>query len=220
MKSFVPFRRFTSIEHAREFLINLFEIEGIPYELEESSIPAVAVIGEVGPLEKYIVKIREDDFKRVGSLLQAQAVQAVQDVDSNHYLFDFSNEELSDVVRKADEWSAFDVALARKILSDRDARIDDTQLKVLEQERLHELAQPETPSQGWIIFFFISSILGGIAGIVSGWHYWTSKKRLPNGHQVHTYDELTRDKGKTMMFVGLFFFLLTLIYRFTEFFSF
>lgn len=213
------FRRFSSIEQAHEQLLPLLENENIFYKVEEEHhLPAVAMTGETrSPTEQYLVKIKPADFLRAETALQTQAAQAVSETDSEHYLFDFSSEELLDVVRKADEWSAFDVALAKKILQDQHVVTSEEQLIRLKQERLHELAKPETPAQGWIIFFYISSILGGLAGLTAGWHYWKSKKRLPDNRQIYMYDELTRDKGKIMMWVGLFFFLLTLVIQFTDF---
>ena len=49
-------------------------------------------------------------------------------------------------------------------------------------------------STGWMIFGFISAILGGLLGIAMGAHYAWSKKK---------YDTSTRNAGYIMMVIGV-----------------
>ena len=59
---------------------------------------------------------------------------------------------------------------------------------------------------------FISSGLGGLIGIIAGIVYSQSKVK---GTSHYVYDEKTRKKGITMMFIGIFVFLILSIWKFS-----
>jgi hypothetical protein len=77
----------------------------------------------------YAVKISAGDFIRVNEILKSEEAQSVEAATNDHYLYAFTNEELTDLVAKRDEWSEFDNLLAVKILKERGVNITDQTIK-------------------------------------------------------------------------------------------
>ena len=92
---------------------------------------------------QFVVKINSDNFERVFEILDYVATKEIFEIDKSHYLFNFSDEELFDLLAKADEWSAFDYQLAQKILDEREKQVDKEFLNSLKKARIDTLAKPE-----------------------------------------------------------------------------
>ncbi len=69
---------------------------------------------------EFTKKVTSDNFERVSEILDYVATKEIFEIDKSHYLFNFSDEELFDLLAKPDEWSAFDYQLAQKILDKRE----------------------------------------------------------------------------------------------------
>ena len=122
---------------------------------------------------------------------------------NQHYLFDFKDEELFDILASPDEWSAFDYQLARRILDERGIDIDAKLLALLKKTRLQELAQPEEKQTVSLWSAYTFALLGGIIGIVMGWYILTARKTLPDGQRPHLYRASDRRHGPWIMALGL-----------------
>src|SRR5476651_2380419 len=109
---FLTFRKFNDPALASD-LIALLDENHIEYQTEQNSLvgnPLLVSGGEA--TEEWTIKLRQPDFDKVNTLLVADEAKAIDEVEKDYYLFDFTNEELREVLIKADEWSAFDFALA------------------------------------------------------------------------------------------------------------
>jgi hypothetical protein len=199
---FITYQRFTEIAFA-DMLVMLLEENDIPFEMEEQGPSFNPSFSFREDMTSYAVKVRSEDFERVNQLL-AQAEEAAEPVTGDdYYLYDFTNDELMEVLKQADEWSAFDVSLARKILADRGKPVSDDEFEKIRNKRLDDLKQPETSKQIWITIGYISAFLGGVLGIFIGWVIFKHKKTLPNGERVYSYSESDRKHGKIIFYVGL-----------------
>jgi len=118
-----------------------------------------------------------------------------------------------EVVTKADEWSPFDVVLARKILADRGKEISDESIEKIHEKRIEEMRKPDPPQTQWITLGYILAFLGGVLGIFIGWHIYTFKKTLPDGERVYGYTEHDRKQGKIIMWLSGVIFALAIIVR-------
>ena len=196
----ITFRRYNDLALSAQ-LVFLLEKNDITYELNESPMVfnASMVFNEEYNKE-FVVKLLPEDFERVEKLIAEDEAQHIDDVDSDYYLFAFTDDELLDVVAKFDEWSAFDVILARKLLNERGVKIDEEELKAV---RLEVLQKPETTQSFWIVLGYISALLGGPLGILIGWYLSTSKKTLPDGERIYAYGEVDRRHGQRMFFIGI-----------------
>jgi hypothetical protein len=201
MSTFSTFRKFTHLEQAEE-LVDLLEDNQIPYEVEDSS-PDMVLASSESVQKEIRVKLKQEDFTRANALLETLAQSFLENVSKDHYLFEFSDEELHEILEKPDEWGKNDYALAKKILKERGKDIAPEKLAELQNTRTKELAKPEGGQTGWIIFGYISAFCGGGLGIFFGWYLMSFKKTLPDGRKVYAYTPDVRKHGRIIFFIGI-----------------
>ena len=201
-ENYLIFRKFPTLEQAIE-LKDLLKESGIESVLADN-VPPVDVTFTGNTLQNEIeIRIKQSDFKKAEGVLEKNAEDLIDQIDKDYYLFEFSDEELYEVLLKSDEWNAFDYTLAQKILKQRGKSVDKELLNSLKNERLKDLAKPEGNQKPWIIGGYLFSILGGFLGLIIGYFLWTSKKTLPNGQKVYSYSENDRKHGKYIFYIGL-----------------
>lgn len=150
-----------------------------------------------------LVKVEPENLTLAKKLMEEQAAQNIELYNTDHYLFDFSTEELKDIILKKDEWSIEDYLLSIKILADRGINLTDDKINELREQRLNELKKPEKANFWGLIFGFITAIMGGFIGLMVGWFYWRSKKTLPNGERIFTYSPGVRKTGSFLFVFGI-----------------
>lgn len=212
MENYSVFRKYPTLEQAQELIV-LLEQNTITSQLADNISPLDATFSGNTVQHQYEVKIHPSDFERANQLVDELAKHEIEQVAEDHYLFGFTNEELYEVLLKSDEWSEFDYALAQKILTQRGKSIDTDLLEGLKKTRLELLAKPETGQKPWIIAGYILAVLSGLIAIPIGYALWQSKKTLPDGTKVNSYQEMDRMHGKNIFFLGCIVFLLVLFFK-------
>lgn len=206
------FKKFPTFEQANE-LKDLLNENGIECLLADN-IPPVDITFSGNTLQnEYEVKIKQSDFKKADEILEKKAENLIDHIDKDYYLYEFTNEELYEILLKPDEWNVINYALAQKILKERGKSVDKELLNSLKNERLKDLAKPEENQKAWIIVGYIFSLLGGFLGLIIGYLLWTSKKTLPNGQKVYSYSANDRKHGKYIFYIGLIIAFITLLLR-------
>lgn len=196
------FKKFPTFEQANE-LKDLLNENGIECLLADN-IPSVDITFSGNTLQnEYEVKIKQSDFKKADEILEKKAENLIDHIDKDYYLYEFTNEELYEILLKPDEWNVINYALAQKILKERGKSVDKELLNSLKNERLKDLAKTEENQKAWIIVGYIFSFLGGFIGLIIGYLLWTSKKTLPNGQKVYSYSANDRKHGKYIFYIGL-----------------
>jgi hypothetical protein len=199
--TFQNFRAFESEESAGVALGNLLTQAEIPYQVVPVSKDNDLMWGKAEMPMSTWLQIRKADFEKVNYLLEESAYQTVE-LDNTHFLNSFTEQELMEVMYKADEWSAEDVVMARKILEKRGKKITAESLNGLKQKRLNDLQKPK-PAESWLLIIgFGIALLGGFFAIMIGWSFYTSTKTLPNGKNFYVYDKNSRTQGRNMMLFG------------------
>ena len=196
------YKKYPTVEQAQE-IIKFLNENSIETQFGENSSSLDSNFSGSSFNNEFEIKIKETDFEKANQLLEEIAENQINQVVSDYYLFSFSDEELYDIILKQDEWNEFDYSLSKKILADRGKSIDLDLLKSLKNQRLEDLAKPEENQKTWIISGYIFALLGGLLGIIIGFVLMTSKKTLPNGKLVYSYNEKDRIQGKTMFYIGL-----------------
>ena len=212
IKNWTVFRKFPSLIQAQE-LETLLNQNNIITVLTDNIAPVDVTFSGNTLLNQYEIKIDIADFKKAEAVLEKDAEDILDKIDQDYYLLSFTNEELYEVLLKSDEWNIFDYKLAQKLLTNRGKTIDPEMLDSLRKERLKILAQPEENQKPWIIAGYLFSFLGGGIGIIIGYSLWTSKKTLPNGERIYSYNDGDREHGKMIFFIGLIIFPLALIIK-------
>ena len=209
---FLTFKRFHEEETAKDLIQKLKELN-IEFEVEDNERFFDPSFAQNGANRDISIKLKPADFQVAQKELENYYRFLTDQVDKNYYLFEFSDEELQEIIEKPDEWGDFDYQLAQKILKDRGSKISPEQIAVLQKKRNDELALPEPYHTGWIYFGYFSAIAGGLFGIIVGWHLYYSKKTLPDGRRVNSYREWERKHGKRILVLGSIFFPIWLIIK-------
>ncbi|MBD81521.1 MAG: hypothetical protein CL840_21565 [Crocinitomicaceae bacterium] len=208
MSEFIVYRAFINQEEALR-VASILKENNIEYQLADNR-PSVDITltGGASSELRIELKIKSDEFVAVDKILELDADKVLDDVDPDHYLFKFSNDELYEILLKKEEWSAFDFELAKKILTDRGEEITEEFLNSLRAIHLRDLAEPERVQKGWIVLGYITAVLGGWFGYGIGWYLWNFKKTLPNGDRVYVCSNEDRIHGRKIFIlsnVGILF---------------
>jgi hypothetical protein len=208
MESYIQYRSFNDPALATE-LTDILKSQSIPFIQEDNTSQFNLTFTESALTKEYIVKLKVEDFERANNILKETAKQEINQVDKDHYLYTFTDEELIDIVKKPDEWNSLDYELAQKLLKERGVQFN---LESIKKERLQELSQPETSQKTWIIIGYIFVPLGSIIALLIGYFIYNQKRTLPNGERVFSYSQDDRWHGKMLLIAGVISFLIGLSY--------
>lgn len=198
---FLIFQSFTDIDLAQEIAEKLRQ-HNIPLQFDDTSSPIDAVIIGSTLAADLRIKLRQEDFQKAHSILENYYKTQLDSVEKDYYLFDFTNEELQEIVEKSDEWGTFDFLLAQKLLKERGKEFQPEEIQVLKANRIKEIARPERVGFSWIFLGYLISILFSPFGIFFGLAITSFKKTLPNGEWVYSYNENDRKHGKTILIIS------------------
>ncbi|MGX7668670.1 hypothetical protein [Flavobacterium pedocola] len=199
---FLIYKKFDKKEDALYFS-DILKDNGIEVMLEDTGSSLDSSFGNSAFAIEYILKIQKDFFNKADQLFNEVSKSEIEAIDEDYYLFQYSNDELRDVIVKKDEWGDFNYNLALKILNDRGVEVSAGQIEDARKERLTELSKPEKDQGIWVVIGYFFALLGGLLGIFIGWHLLTFKKTLPNGEKVHNYSAKDRNHGKRIFILGI-----------------
>lgn len=202
------FKRFIDAAQAKELAEELGN-KGIECQLIDNSMSA-----EITFSNNIELLIRLSDFEKANRILDEKAEILLVDINKEHYLFDFTNDELYDILSKPDAWNPLDYKLAQQILNDRGQDINEDLLKTLKQARLAELSKPAKGQTFRIIVGYIFSFAISIIGLIIGWYLWKSKKTLPGGEKIYVYSENDRSHGLLIFLIGIILWPIALFIKF------
>lgn len=210
-EEFVAFQKFNNQNSAID-LGNLLKNNEIDFLIENISINLDPVLSNNHFGNEYCVKLKGKDFEKAITILSEIAKSELNEVENDHYLFSFSDEELIDLISKSDEWSKFDVELAKQLLKERGKEVSEEQILEIQKQRLLELSKPEDGQNIYIIIGYVCAFLGGLLGLFIGWHLLTYKKTLPNGSRIYAYSEIDRKHGNKIVIIGVIFLIFWVFY--------
>lgn len=211
------YKVFTDLNDAETFVEYLKE-QNIDAFIAEDDTQMNLIFGEVTQNKKYYLKIKQQDFQLVDELLKAESEKNIELLPDDYYLFSYSDGELWDILKKADEWSAFDVSVAKKRLRDKGHVINDRLMQSFKEERVKSLSVQEDANISWLVIGYILTILTGVAGIFWGLNYLNADLNLPNGKKISRYTQQTLLHGRILLALGIIVSLINLyrIYRTTQ----
>lgn len=202
-------RYYETKEEAEEMRQILLRHE-VPSKItEDSGDLGKEFLGE-SPNFKYELLIRAEDHQKVNQLLKIAALNELNNIDSDYFLFDYTDDELIKILVECDEWNELDVLISEKILTERGIALDEDKLQLLRQKRDEELAAPEKKQLGWVIFGYVCVLLLPFVGIITGAGLWKARKRLPKGNKVPYYDSTVRINGQIIFYASIIHFCVTL----------
>lgn len=204
-KEFVTYRKFDDQGRATS-IADVLAGKNIEFEITEDRDSLDSLYGGQSGKPLFYVKIQQKDFHQADLILAEISKQQLTNVEKDHYLYAFNDDELFEIVTKPDEWNEFDFELAKKLLADRGKSITPDVIDLLKQRRVDELTKPEEIHQGWIFAGYLLALLGGLFGIFIGWQLYNFKKTLPNGKRVYAYSRQNRSHGLRILVLGIIMF--------------
>ncbi len=203
MTGFQQYQSFASEEVAQP-LLNLLHDHNIPVETGLDRLEFDVNMAYNPTDTRFVVRLRPSDFDAARQLEEQENSQLAAHAAPDHYLFGFSDEELFDILVKPDAWNSYDVALASHVLRQRGLDVTPDTLQLLRQHRVAEMAKPEPTQKTWILAGYLFAALGGVLGILIGWHLQNHQKPLPDGTQVLAFSKQDRTHGFRIMVLGIF----------------
>lgn len=186
-----------------EDMTHLLKAQNIPFETEDYPINFIADKANNNFSHEYVIKLQKNDFVVADKIQEEIAEMQIKNVDPSYYLFEYSIDELKQILKEQDAWSTFDVSLTKRILKDKGIEISSDELSKMHKERIQQLSEPDKKQHLWIVLGYISALFGGAFGILIGWHLMNHKRILPNGEKIFDYSEFDRKHGKIIMYFGL-----------------
>jgi hypothetical protein len=174
------------------------------------------------------IKLSSQDFSKADKVLENYYQNLLDQVKESHYLFSFTNVELFEIMSKPDEWGDLDYQLAQKILKDRGKETPAATLEALKENRLNILSKPEQSQIGLVFGGYAINFIGCISlylnlrfrfiwipiAAIIGAIISQTKKTLPTGEVVFSFNEKDRKHGKVILILSIFFVLVILILLF------
>lgn len=205
MEDLQPYQSYLSLEAAQP-LLTILQQKDIPYEIVADSGRSEVFdpsFANNASFSRVVVKLPPADFEWVRRLESEAHQPLMAEVDPNHYLFKFTDEELFDVLTKPEEWNSFDVSLAGQLLRERGRDVSADAVRMLRQHRNAELARPEESQNTWVMLGYVTAALGGVLGIFIGWHLYRHHKSLPDGRQVAAFSVSDQRHGFRIFVLGI-----------------
>lgn len=202
---FVTYKKFNSLLEADE-LINLLEQNDINYIIENAS-PNIDITFSANRLQdEFRVRIQHEDFEKVNELLSSNI-----SLDQDHFIHEFSIEELIEVLKNPDEWSPEIQHIAKTLLTQKNPNFNVYELESWKQEKIDSLKQTQSEPVTLIRAALFLCVLGGFSCMFVGWYLNNHLKTIFTGERVYVYDEETRNKGKRLLKIGVIVHVLTLV---------
>jgi hypothetical protein len=207
----LSFRNFLVREEA-EAMAELLRNGGLRATFQDnSSLQDPLFSGSVLP--SFHVLLPSAEFEKAEVLLTQKMGTGTDDVPVDHYLNEFSDKELMDILMSSDEWSAMDLGYAKRLLQQRGKVVPEELILAARDSRLRMLRAPAPSQTAFIVLGYASALLGGLLGIAIGWYINTAKKTLPNGEQIPLYNAKDRKHAARLFWIGVVVALGLLTYR-------
>lgn len=210
-KNYILFRAFREEEDLL-FFTEVLDDRNIDYKVDNpqnGSDNALASaygvqVAEDAMQYKFLLMIAEDDFERAQQELRSHIVEYFRNAgnEENSLLNDFSDEELLDVIKKPDEWTEEDTAIAQSLLEKHGKHISNEMVEAYRQKRLEEVRKPKFGGYLTIIIGYIFAFGGGVIGIFLAASL-LGKKRIFNGEKVNIYDKATRTNATIYLIISI-----------------
>ncbi|SUX47368.1 hypothetical protein [Chryseobacterium indoltheticum] len=195
------YRKFIYKDDALE-LIKILEENHITYELANNSSQLDSSFGGDINTKQFELKIQKEDFEVVEKLEEELVKANVENAEEDYHLFDYSDEELIEIVTKKEEWNKFDYILALKILKQRGKEINPELLKVINKQRIESLSTQEESPTWLIIIGYASAFFAGFLGVFIGGYLMYYKKALPNGDKIYGFERKDRNHGQNILILS------------------
>jgi hypothetical protein len=202
--------------HAQEveLTVEVLKAAGIPHALDlPETEDEVAMLGQIqGGDKSYGVMVSRTDETAARAALEASFADS--ELPAGHFLNDATEADLVEVLANPAQWSAFDVAKARKLAQERGLDLTQEVAKEAEVQAAKRQRVAGSPiglllaGVGIVITAVMlvqgqrgfTPMIGTLVGILIAQHYgWTQQE----GSSLPYYDERTQQAGRWLVMIGV-----------------
>lgn len=201
MSEFKTFMSLTDAVIADE-MIQILEAHKIAYKLQDTSKDFDASFANNGAKDSFLIMLNPNDFDKASVVLEENTKLEIDEIDTQHPLFDFSTDELKDVVKNYDEWHPADVKLAKHLLEKQNILVENSEIKEQQNQKNIVAHAQEKSSLLTLAMGYIFCLMGGIAGIGIAIFLMTGKRTMPDGTKKYIYSKSDRVHGLYMLVAG------------------
>ncbi len=198
---FVSYRKFTDRESAEEITALLTE-NNIEYHLQDNLHYYVKAIAAHQIDFAVTLNIKTDDFPKADKILEAYYSKEIENVDKSYYLFDFSIEELKEIISNPYDWGNFDFQLAKRILKEKGIEYSDSYYESKKAEKIDELTRIKKIPVYKLIIGYALAIVFPPGGFIYGFLIVNNRNILPDGQKFYLHSEADRKQGKIIIWIS------------------
>lgn len=198
----IIYRTFYDQEEANRFAQKFLE-RNVPARVALNSTAFDLTFAGNMPRNEYQLLIDGHDRARAWAMELKEAEGLAAAVDSDHYLFEFQDDELMNVLEEGEAWSALDSLLAQRILKERGIEVTLEELFRRNAARHEVMNAPEQAGRTLIAAGYAFSLLGAVLGLAIGLYLRHSTKTLTNGERAPHYRASDQIHAKRMVALAL-----------------
>jgi hypothetical protein len=205
----VTFREF----HDRELLLEFTHIlkdHDIPFKIEDTRPRFDVTFSNDQSRLIYMIRVKREDLGRARQIGEAVDLETMKELPSDYYLFTFPDDELKNILATPNDWSAFDVLLAEKLLRERGVELKPEVVRELKTVHTDLLdTTPETEYTFLVVFGYIISALGFFIplllflGFIIPILLLVLRKKTPEGKRIPYFSEVKRQHAKVMFIITI-----------------
>lgn len=201
-EEYFGYKKFADLESA-EIITDLLKEAGIEYRLLDNNQHYVKVVGYQQIDLAITLNLKGEDFVKADKLLEEHYKKVLDSVDTDYYLFEFTEQELKNVVLNPYEWGSLDVLLATKLLKEKGIEYDATYIENRKQDTLEKLAATKKVPLYILIIGYALTALFPMAGIAMGLSILYNRNILPDGRKLYAHPAKDRTHGQVMLIVSI-----------------
>lgn len=204
MNEFKTFMSLTNRTIAEE-MIKILNDNKIEFKFQDTSKDFDVTFSNDSSKNSFLIMLKPNDFNLASKVLDDHIELDIKEIDSNHPLFSFTNDELKDVILNYDEWHPLDVKLAKHLLKEENIIIEETEIKKQQFQKIEQAKHPEKSNLLTLAMGYLFCMTGGFIGIGIAVFLMTGKKTLADGSKSYIYSKSDRAHGIYMLIIGTIF---------------
>lgn len=199
---FISYRKFTDINATKE-VVELLTENNIECYLQDNTHSYVKIIGYNQIDLEITLNIKGEDFEEADKILERYYTEKTDNIDKSYYLFNFSDEELKEIIDNPYDWGHFDQQLAKKILKEKGVEYSDKYIQNRKEEKTRELSQTKKVPILKLAAGYMFSILFPVIGLLIAITIIYNRNLLPNGEKFYIHSESDRMHGKIIALISI-----------------
>ncbi|MCI4670326.1 MAG: hypothetical protein MRZ79_19470 [Bacteroidia bacterium] len=214
MKKLAQYRIFQHEDDLLAFVERL-ELNDIPYETAKYASGLDHTYLGAGAGVEYVLRIPQERFEQANMILEREAEADFWKLPPEYHLFDFSDEELKEIILNPADWYRKDVVYAGKILDRRGVSYSISEVRESIRQKSEEANKSRRANWGLLLISYLmlpaSMFIGywpASFSVFSGIFLIFWKRTDDHGNTYPVFDKVSRMHGFALITLGTVIFLI------------